>query len=437
MASSPLFSLIFFLLCSTLTPTIARADLTYRQALDLAIEREERFKAETLDAEAKRAEGWQSIAGLGPMVTAYLQPSYNHDHLERKADQEMDFAGEKRNAHYQNIEAGVTVNQPIFNLERLNTARQGNTTRALAKLMQQKAREDLAIRLAEHYYAVLSADESLKIKEAEKNTLLEQVKATQERRQSGYGTAIDEYNADSRMELATAAAIAGKAQADDARIALLEILHQEELEPLEPAPETQALPKIGQDLAYWLNQAQTNNTDIQMKRAQAEIARLERLSMLSRFTPKLSAVGSYTYNNPDGKNLYDYEEQQSEGFIGLRLEMDLLTGGSDTAATVAAGRKMWAAQHRVEESKRSVDRSVHSLWNSLNSTYELAKAYEKSVFTTKQALDATQAGYTEGVKALLDVLDNQQKYYNALSQAQTTRNDYMVFYYKFIAITGK
>lgn len=50
---------------------------------------------------------------------------------------------------------------------------------------------------------------------------------------------------------------------------------------------------------------------------------------------------------------------------------------------------------------------------------------------------ATEAGYREGVKVLLDVLDAQQKYYSALNQAQNVRNNYMILYYKFVALTGQ
>ena len=54
-----------------------------------------------------------------------------------------------------------------------------------------------------------------------------------------------------------------------------------------------------------------------------------------------------------------------------------------------------------------------------------------------RALEATLEGYREGVKVLLDVLDAQQKYYNALNQAQSVRNNYMILHRKFLSVTGR
>lgn len=431
---------LFFLsclACSWFHPVPTHAALSYEQALARAVAQDARHQAEEQDAHAGKAEGWRAIAGMGPTLTAYAQPSLNEDRLKRDPVQVQEYAGEDRRVSYHDTELGLTLRQPLLDMERINTARQGGRRIDLAGFMQNKAREDLSIRIAEQYYAVLAAEETYTIRQAEEETLQQQVAAAKERKEFGYGTLIDVYDAEARLELARAATIADQDELDNARLALMESLHLGNLEPLEHSPGLHSLPHRDKNLEFWQEQAQRGNTELQIRQLQAEMARLEHLALLGRFAPRVGAVASYTYNNPSKSLYYASEEKESEAYIGLRLEMDLLAGGADTAGTLAASKRLQAARLRAEESRRAVTRSVQSLWNSLGSTYALAEAYEQSVQANRQALDSTREGYREGVKVLVDVLDAQQKYYHALNQSQAVRNNYMVLYRKFLVMTGQ
>ncbi len=70
-----LYGLCLCVLVCLSFPFSSRAALTYNDALARALEREARLQAEEHDAEATRAEGWRSIAGMGPTLTAYAQPT--------------------------------------------------------------------------------------------------------------------------------------------------------------------------------------------------------------------------------------------------------------------------------------------------------------------------------------------------------------------------
>lgn len=425
------------LLCLCLGfPAASQAALSYQDALARALDQEVRHQAEEHEARATRADGWRSIAGMGPTLTAHLQPSFNEDRLQRDAVPALEYAGDDRSSSYHDTEIGITLRQPLLDFERLHTARYGSRQIDLADQMRRRSSEELSVRVAELYYAVLAARDSLAVREAEEKTLKQQVEAARSRQALGYGTAIDVHDAEARQALARAATIAGRDELNNARLALQEVLHQEALEDLAPSPALAELPRRERNLAFWQQQARERNTDLQMKDRQAEMARLERQAAWSRFAPRLHAVASYTYSKPSD-SLYYGAEEESEGYIGLRLEMDLLNGGADTAASIAAGQRFEAAQARLEESRRAVARSVQSMWDSLGSTYALAEAYEGAAQANRQAMMATEAGYREGVKVLLDVLDAQQKYYSALNQAQNVRNNYMILYYKFVALTGQ
>ena len=106
----------------------------------------------------------------------------------------------------------------------------------LADQMRRRSSEELSVRVAELYYAVLAARDSLAVREAEEKTLKQQVEAARSRQALGYGTAINVHDAEARQALARAATIAGRDELNNARLALQEVLHQEELEDLASSP---------------------------------------------------------------------------------------------------------------------------------------------------------------------------------------------------------
>jgi outer membrane protein len=155
----------------------------------------------------------------------------------------------------------------------------------------------------------------------------------------------------------------------------------------------------------------------------------------SRFLPSLVFFADYTENDPDD-GLLGYGEERKETEIGLRLEMNLLAGGRDAAATVAASKRAKGAKEQVKATDRAVKRSVSSLWDSIKNTKTLVEAYQLAVDANKLAMESTQASYDEGAKVLLDVLNAQQDFFRSLREYKTTRYDYMVLLEKFRQVVG-
>ena len=179
-------------------------------ALARALDQEARHQAEEREARATRADGWRSIAGMGPTLTAHLQPSFNEDRLQRDAVPALEYAGDDRSSSYHDTEIGITLRQPLLDFERLHTTRYGSRQIDLADQMRRRSSEELSVRVAELYYAVLAARDSLAVREAEEKTLKQQVEAARSRQALGYGTAIDVHDAEARQALARAATIAGR-----------------------------------------------------------------------------------------------------------------------------------------------------------------------------------------------------------------------------------
>lgn len=423
--------LIFLVVPVCLAVAAPLRAMNLEEIVRLAVEHDAQLKADIFTAEARNADGWQSVTAYGPTLSASGSYMGSRD----SATPESGAEAQDLRANFREGAVTVGLTQPIIDLEKINQARQGATEMDVATLLKKKAHEELLLKVHERYYAVLSAQENLRLAKAESGALLTQVGNAETKLSLGYGTVTDRHNAEARYRLALAAEIAGQKDLDNSLKALVELIDREIAGEIEDLPADLVVPTIPGEVDAWLKVSEAHNTDFNINMLQAETARLQYRAVQGRFLPSLVLFADYNdRQSTDG--LLGYGEERSELDVGLRVQTDLFTGGRDTAAAVAASRRAKAAGARTEATRRAVDRSVRSLWDSIASTRELIDAYRQASAASEKALEATLASYQEGVKVLLDVLNAQQEYYRSLRQFKTSRYDYMVLLERFRQVVG-
>lgn len=420
------FLLVWQAMCSTTLPAISLDDV-----VELALDNDARLQAEKFAAEARTADGWRAVAGYGPVVSGYGGYARNHDSSSPEEVSEL----EERVANYYEKELSVELRQPVIDLEKASIALRGMTEMDMAEIQKKKALEELLLRVHERYYAVLTSRQYQELAGKESDALYHQLQTTKEKLELGFGTITDQYNAEARYRLSLAAEVARKTEFENAQKALEEIINIELSEEIEDLPEGTKLPGLPLNPVRWHEIARLNNSDLLMRQLQMKMAGLDLRAAESRFLPSLVFYANYTENDPDG-GLPGYGEERRESEIGLRLEVNLLSGGRDTAATIATSKRAKEAREQVKVTDRAVNRSVHSLWDSIANTRDLIEAYSLAVEANKMAMESTQDSYDEGAKVLLDVLNAQQDFFRSLREYKTTRYDYMVLLEKFRQVAG-
>ncbi|WP_458774777.1 TolC family outer membrane protein [Desulforhopalus sp. 52FAK] len=428
---SAAISTIWFMLLLALTVPTSLGAMSLDEVVQLALENDARLRAEKYTAQARNADGWQAVAGYGPVVTGYGEYMKNREALYPDEPAEL----EDRVANYYEQELSIELKQPIIDLEKASVALRGMTEIDMAKLEQKKATEDLLLRVHERYYTVLSNRQNLALAKRESKALLDQLDTTKEKLELGFGTITDQYNAEARYRLSIANEISQKTELENARKALEEIINRELTEEIEDLPVTFKIPELHLTLHEWHDIARSNNSDLGLQRLQSKVAQFTYHAAKSRFLPALVFFANYTENDPDN-GVFGYGEERRETEVGVRLEMNLLAGGQDTAATIAASKRAKAAKEQVESSDRAVNRSVASLWDSIQNTKNLIDAYKLAVSANKLAMESTQDSYDEGAKVLLDVLNAQREYFSSLGEYNTTRYEYMTLLEKFRQVVG-
>ncbi|WP_163339148.1 TolC family protein [Desulfopila sp. IMCC35008] len=404
--------------------------LTLEEAIELAFESDANTKAEIYAAKAQHADGLGALTGYGPQLS--VSGSYMSSSDELYPDNEEET--EARKTDFNETELTVSFRQPLVDLEKASIAAKGVSEMDVAKLLEKRAQEDLLLLVHERFYNALSAKEKLRISQSESDALRQQVEHAKDRITLGFGTITDQYDAQARYRVSQATEISNKTSYDNAIKALEETVGQP-VQLLDEVDQDSPLSSLEGDLETWLLSATENNTDLSIKRFQYEAAKADYRAKQSRFLPTMSAFADYTERDSDD-GLFGYGEERTEFDVGVRLDLNLLAGGTDAAATVAASKRKLEARERVNAAMRTMERSVSSLWGSLNNTVLLMDAYQLAVEANENSLIATKSSYTEGVKTLLDVLNAQQDYYRALGQYKTTKYEYLILLQRFKQVVG-
>lgn len=418
---------LFFNMCFALPSTA----VTLEEITQLALDNDAQLKADQFLAESKHAEGLSALGEYG--TNLYLSGSYMQS--SDSSDPESSAELEKRSVNFNESDFTVSLEQPLIDLEKLNTAREGFVIMDMAELLHKQAKEDLLLKVNERFYALLSSIENHNLAKAESEALKEQLENAQERLELGFGTITDQNNAEARHSTALANEISRKIEVENAQRALEELINQDLLAPIEDSELNKDLLKLPKSENEWHEIAKTNNTSLNLRRLEERAAFLKKNSAQSRFLPDLVMFADYNERNPSD-SLIGYGERRTEADVGIKLQMELLSGGRDAASAVAASKRAKAAREQKHVSERDLTRQVGSLWTSIQNTYRLIGAYEKAVVANQSAFESTQASYDEGVKVLLDVLNAQQDYFRSQREYRTSRYEYMILLAKLEKVVG-
>ena len=400
-------------------------------ALALAKQNDAVFRAEILEARAKNAEGWSSVAALGPKL------SVSDKAMRSRADYYPDESAGQENRHltFSDNEATVSLDQPLLDLEKIYTARRGANTMDIASLDQVKAHEELVVRVIERYFSLLSARDDVDLANSKLQLLTRQLQTARVGHDLGLGEQSDLFDIQARYETTRATLALLHAKLTDAREALTELLGvavDGELEGLD-ADTVLSVPENKID--YWLKQAEQQNNICRISRLQAEAARLDSKVVASRFLPSVSLFVEYERTSPEN-DLVGYGWNRERTDYGLKLQMELISGGRDIADVIARKRRYKAAQQRVIATRRSIMRQTKSIWNRMQEILESIESYKKAVAANKRSLQIKEAGYQEGLQTMLDVLNVQKDYFIVSNKYQTARYDYVITLAKFKRLVG-
>jgi len=315
---------------------------------------------------------------------------------------------------------GLTARQSVFSWANWTNLRMANHEVAQAEADYMVAMQSLAQRVAQQYFAVLQAHDTLEAVEAAREAVQRQLDQSERRFEVGLIAITDVQDARSARDDAAAAVIASKRALASAEEQLRATIGEKPDSLNEPA---ENMPLVSPNPASedeWVKIAMEQNLSLVSSRLAADIARDQVKGTYGNFMPQVDLVAGRTFSDADGKRTQAGQDtiNANEAYgksVSLQITMPLFTSGTNLSRTRQSQYRWIAAKERLERTSRNTERTARDAYQSVTSEMARVQALKQAVESSQTSLAANEAGYEVGTRTSVDVLAARRQ----LIQAQT------------------
>jgi outer membrane protein len=330
----------------------------------------------------------------------------------------------------------LTFTQPVFRLQNWNQYNQAEFQVKQAEATYGQAGQDLMLRVAQAYFDVLAAQDSLGLVRAQKAAISEQLAQAKRNFEVGTATITDTHEAQARSDLSAAQEIAAQNDLESKRRAL-QLLTGKEYAALKPLRVDVKLPQPNpNDEQTWVDLAIKQSYAVQIQEAGTEIAALEAKRNSNAHWPTLDLVGTYgqtdqtaTLTSPIGNTL-------TQTTIGLQLAMPLYAGGGLSSREREAAALSLKARDDLDNARRSAALTTRQSYLSVINGIAQVGALDQAMVSSQSALDSNKLGYEVGVRINIDVLNAQQQLFSTQRDLAVARYNTITNHLRLKAAAG-
>ncbi len=319
---------------------------------------------------------------------------------------------------------GIAITQPIFSASAWTAIRgaQANVKSATATYLS--ATQFLMQRTASAYFAVMRAFEQLRYTEANKRAVYRQYVTAEQQFKVGLIAITSVYNAQSSYDQQVATEIANRNSLSNQLENLRAITGERYASLYGIRNKFPLLIPQPADIDAWVHTAEMQNYALLAQNYTVIAARENIRNQASAWLPQLNAVGTYNKNNNDAYGGIQPNSQATTGFVGLSLSWNPIQGGAITAQTEQARYNYLTSAGQLEFVHRQVVNQTRQAYLAITADISQIKADEQSIISSKNSLDATEAGYTVGTRTMEDVLTAISQLYQVEQQYIDDQYDY-------------
>ncbi|HEY9101325.1 TolC family outer membrane protein [Chitinimonas sp.] len=365
-----------------------------------------------------------------------LDGNYTHAKTESEG---MTAAGTTASGSASGNTYGYTVQatQPIYRASSSVGSSQLQEQARLAEVSFASARQDLILRVAQAYFDVLYAQDSLEYVRAQKDAVSQQLAQAKKSFEVGVATITDTHEAQAKYDAIVASEIAALNDLAVKQNAFLQVTGVPG-EGLSVLPgKMAAQPPEPADMNVWLKQAEQKSLAIDSQRGTLAIAEAEidRYRLLRQPTLDLVAQYGETWNK-NGLAVARGANNSSNTSIGVQLNIPIFTGGATSSKLRESIALRDKAQFDLEATRRSTAQNTKQAYLGVESGAAQIKALEQALVSAQSSLDSTKLGKEVGVRTTLDLLNAQQQYYSTKRDLAQARYNYLLNQLRLSAAVG-
>lgn len=350
----------------------------------------------------------QARAGLLPVLNLV---GSNGQQSGQASFSEAPYVDRNVRSHSWNLQ----LTQPLWRAVSWAALGQAERQEQLAKEQFRQAEQELILRSAQVYLDVLVAQEAERVARLQVAAVEQQLGLAQRNFEVGAGTVTDVHEAQSRLDLARAQAVASRSELDNKRAEVDRMLG-------EPVPRlsglrgSSRLPGLQPDtLQPWIDSAREQSQQVRIAQAALDVADREIAKSQAAHSPSLDFTAGYGTNFSSGSisSPADIMTRTRAGHVGLSLTIPLFAGGGTQARVREAVGLKDKAVEDLEAARRLAMTQARQAFSGVTNGAAQVEALESAIRSSKSSVDANKIGFRIGTRINIDVLNAEQQLYAA------------------------
>ncbi len=375
----------------------------------------------------------QGRALLMPSVNLTANTTYND--LTTQYRGAFLIPGAAGNHRYNSNGYGVTLVQPLFRQQNWIAYTEAELQVAQSEAQFKIAEQDLVLRVAQAYFDVLIAQDSVRLAEAQKTAIKEQLAQAKRNFEVGTATITDTHEAQARHDLTSAQEIAAQNNLEIKRRTLQQLINvlPKDLQPLGKQFKLEA-PQPA-DMEQWVNDAQLNSPQLAIAQAGAQLAEKEVARNRGGHYPTIDLVANYSKSAASGGGFGVGSDSTSKS-IGVQLNLPIFQGGATSSKWREAEANRERASQELENARRSVALQTRQAYLGVVNGIAQVQALQQALTSSESLLEASKLGQEVGVRTNLDVLNAQQQLYSTRRDLYQAEYNYLLSQLRLKAAAG-
>ncbi len=398
-----------FIGLTVFTPMVWAVDLL--GAWQAALAYDASYSAAQYDRDANQEVATQARSVLLPQLTAMGTGRYSQNHQPTSDTN-------------RSVTWALEANQVLWDYSKWAQYQQGKLTATAADYQLSLKAQDLILNVSEAYFNILHQQDLQQANVATLKSLQGQLDQAKTMFQVGTASIIDTREAESALQAAKVKEldIINQLNIAQERFTLLTGLDSRDIQPLQ----ARRLEKAEvNELTFWLEQAQKDNTEIKLKQLLIAQAEAKIKENQGNRLPTVSLQGGYQNQYQHGNQAFGDLGRNKGSYAQVTLSIPLVSGGAINSKIRQSKLEALKSQDELLATQRDIALKTKASYFNLKTNQQQIIALEALLKTNQAKLDATRLGQEVGERSNLDVVLATQDVYEAKQQLAKARYDYI------------
>jgi outer membrane protein TolC len=416
------YSILTGLLCAVLYSASGQLQLTYSDAVTIALNKNVDFIVQQNEVERSAAQRMQSVMGMAPelRVSSDFYDRRGRQQIQNPETNQVEFL----DVVSDNIDARISASVPVFNgLNRVQTLRASQSNVQAQEYGLERTKQTTIFNVAQQYLQVLLSEELYRIAQDNHRNQAENLKRIEGLVEVGALAIVDQYNQLAEVKRLESLVIRAWSNYESDKLVLAQTLQLEpgtEFKLVNPGISLESILNLSVDLDELFQTALVNRPDYNQQK-QFVIRNTRTLSALrGSYLPNISAF--YTFGSFYNSRIpFGLEEQMRTvnpyHFYGFSLNVPILTGFNTRSRVQSARIDRDNSILQENNLKTIIYRDVRTAYQN----FEAAKAQYLAAHVQMEAADAAYNLEKERYELGLSAFFEFSQASNALIQGQAAK----------------